>query len=239
MGAKAWTEDEIKYVRDWYASGKMIKDCKIPGKSSDAIKSYAHSHGIENPKYRAWTEEEDAKLSKIWETDETIKHGMHILPGRTYNAARVRARLLKLDAKKSARIGSKSVILSLAISTMKKRGPMTVDEIANIAGINRSSLRQVFKKVRGIDVHVSGWKKVDANHQSMIFAVGPGQDAPKPAPKTCNQSWKEYKRKKAIERGKYNPFSIAAGLINVPDAPQGRVYKQDMTIYSNNLEDAA
>ncbi|MFY4709936.1 hypothetical protein [Burkholderia glumae] len=243
MNGKPWTEEEISYLREWYASGKKILDCKIPGRSTYSIKCYASRHGIERPDYRPWSDEEDTKLAQIWETDETIKHGMHLLPGRTYNAARIRAKYIKLGIKKSSRAGSRSVILSLAVGALKKHGPMTINETATVLSVDRKSLQDVLRKARGIDVgvdvHICDWRKVDANHYSMVFAAGPGVNTKKPDPKTGNQSWKEYKRKKAIESGKYNPFAVAAGLVEAPKLPKGRVYKQDMTIYSNDVEEAA
>lgn len=239
MGKRTWTDEQIYVLRQEFENGTPIAEIsELLGKTIFSVKNYATRHDIPHASYSSWTKEEDEILIKIWESPESIKNGLHLLPGRTYDACRVRADLrLKLGDKTPARAGSKSFILARIIRLLGNNGPMTVDEMALETGLSRKGIQSILKVGRGVYAHIIDWKRIDANHHAALFTVGPGEDKPRPAPKSANQSWREYKGRKRLKAGNFNPFLVAAGEVKPVETLRGRKFEQDMTIHLDHLDE--
>ncbi|MGY6240556.1 hypothetical protein ACW910_24240 (plasmid) [Burkholderia ambifaria] len=241
MGKRTWTDKQICTLRDEFSKGTSIKTCaEILGKSLFSVKAYASRHDIPHASYSPWTTKEDRILREIWTSPVSIKEGLRRLPGRTYDAVRVRAEMrLNLGSKTPAKKGSKSFVMARIRSLIEKNGPMTVDEMAKESGMPRKGIQSILKSNRGTEAHIVGWKRIDSNHHAALFDLGAGEDAPRPAPKTPDKYWTTYKQKKNISTGKINPFEVAAGLVKPTDSAAGHVYSQDMTIHLHDEWEAA
>jgi hypothetical protein len=232
MGGKAWTLEEDAKLREIFERGENIAHsvAHFPGRTYDSMKARAIRTGVAHADYRSWTTEEDAILREIWETPCRIKDGMNRLPRRSYEAAKIRAERLGLSKKAPAERGTTGWLFR-SIKTVLANGVcMSMKEIAEATGADRSSVRTVMQNHHGKAFRVAEWERIDANHSVMKWAIGTGPDAPKPAAKTSREYWKGYRDRKRIQRGFVNPFATAAGLVQAPNGQTGRVYKQSMDV---------
>lgn len=241
MGGKRWTSSELDRVKKICDSGGYLsKNVHLfPGRTLYALEAFATRNGIETRKQKRWTKKEDEIVAFIWESERGIKDNMHLLPGRTYHATKERAGRLNLGHKTPAMLGTRSWVYRCITNELKKESPLSMNELAERIGTTSKSVQGIISLLRGKEFYVKEWKDTDANHKVMRFALGSKKDAVKPLPKPMKEAHRAYRLRQKIKAGIFNPFAVAAGFVDVPQSPKGRVYKQDMTIYSNDLEDAA
>jgi hypothetical protein len=236
---KAWSKEEDALLREVFEKGERIADIVslFPGRTFFAVKVHASRIGLAHKSFREWTPAEDAILREIWSAPRNIKTGLHRLPGRSYDAAKIRATRLGLGIKTAAQSGTRSWVLRAVMKLLSNGAVITTKEIAAITGIDRGSVQDTLAKWHGIEFRVGAWERVDRNHLAMKWALGAGEDAPKPSPKTKEECWKAYRERQRISKGIFNPFAAAAGLVSAPEAGQGRVYQQSMNL--RDFEEAA
>jgi hypothetical protein len=221
-----------------FSEGTRIEDFVplFPGRTLDAVKVHASRLGIVHPSYREWSAEEDAILRDLWFAPRSIKSGLHRLPNRSYDAAKLRAYRLDLGLKPPSEKGTQSWVLRAIIKTLSNGIQMTSREIATETGADPGSIQNILARLRGVQFHISGWARVDSNHLSKRWALGPGEDAPKPPRRPALECHKAFRERRRIKKGLLNPFATAAGFVSAPQAQRGRIYKQSMNV---DMEEAA
>lgn len=231
MGGKAWSkEDEERLVTAYQSDMPAYQIAAMfPARTMHAVITHASKIGASDSVN--WTPEENAILAEIWASPRTIKAGMHRLPNRTYDAARVHAEILGLGNKTPAQKGSRSPYFIKIARSIAANGPLTTLEISRILGVCRRTIQRILDDCHGTDFYIGDWKKVGSNHIAAAWMIGSLDDAPKPEPKTAREAHKDYRTRKKIKAGKYDPFAVAAGLIRpVCTVHTGRVYQQSMDI---------
>jgi hypothetical protein len=68
FGSNPWTDAEIQIIEDRYAEGRKVCEPLLPGRTWEAVVSYAKKRGLSQPRdpALAWTAEVDATLRSIW-----------------------------------------------------------------------------------------------------------------------------------------------------------------------------
>lgn len=235
---KRWTEEENARLKEAFGSGSRVEEIvsMFPSRTKDAVKVHASRLGIIHPNYREWSADEDTILREIWFAPRSIKNGLHRLPGRSYDAAKLRANRLKLGIKPPSEKGTQSWVLRAIIGTLSNDVQMTSQEIAAATGADRGSIQNILARWRGVQFRISGWARVDSNHLSKRWALGPGEDAPKPPRRPALECHKAFRERRRIKKGLLNPFATAAGFVSAPQSQRGRIYKQSMNV---DMEEAA
>lgn len=226
MGGKAWSKEDEERLVSAYSAGLPVPEiaAMFPTRTFNSVKSHASKLGAEHPDHKPWTPEEDAILAEVWNQPRAIKIGLRRLPGRTYDAARVHAKAIGLGDKASAQKGTRSPYLNGIVKEIKANGPRTSLELSIALSACRRTIQRVLQDCRGTEFHVGEWKLESSKHPSRMWAIGPGKDAPKPVPKTASEAHRDYRLRKRIKSGRFNPFAAAAGFVAAPDGAPGRVY---------------
>lgn len=236
MGGKTWSKEDEQRLVTAYQSGLTAKQiaAMFPNRTTHAVITHASKIGAAESV--AWTPEEDAILAEIWASPRSIKVGLHRLPNRTYDAARVHAIAIGLGSKAPAQKGSRSPYFNGIIKAIKDNGPLTTLEISKLLKACRRTIQRILDDCHGTDFHVGDWRKVGSNHIAAAWALGALQDAPRPAPKSANEAHKDYRQRKKIREGRYDPFAVAAGLLCAPKSTTvGRIY---IHLHDDELEAA-
>lgn len=232
MGGKAWSEEDEKRLVSAYESGMPIPKiiAMFPNRTAQSVKCYACKIGAKHPEHRPWSPEEEAILAEIWADPRVLKVGMRRLPGRTYDAARVHAKAIGLGDKEAAQKGSRSPFFNDFVSLVKKHGPLTAFELSRLVKTTVRTVHRVMADCHGAEFHIGGWKNERSKNLSIMWAIGPGPDVEKPEPKATLEVYKDYRDRKRIKAGKFDPFASIAGLVTIPQGQRGRVFQQPMTI---------
>lgn len=235
---RLWTKEEDALLRKVLSEGKQIKDVALlyPGRTLESVKAHVRGKGIAYPCNRQWSAEEDAILRDIWTAPRSIKNGLYRLPDRSYHAAKIRAKRLNLGYKPPSERGSQSWVLRAIIAVLGNDVQMTAQQIAIATGADRGSIQLHLARLRGVQFRIGGWERVNSSHLSMRWALGPGEDAPKPSRKPALESHKAFRERMRIKKGRLNPFTTAAGFVSAPQSQRGRIYKQSMNV---DMEEAA
>lgn len=189
---------------------------------------------------RHWTKEEEDTLREIYASNRTIKECANMIPGRTIEAIRAHCCELGFLPRRGAARSHYRWVEQAIVRVLSEGAPLTVIELAQATGASYHRIRITLYEGRGKKWHVAGYTRVYARGtQSPKWAIGAGEDAPKPE----TISHEEYKRRARermrIKSGKSNPFLTALGVIQPAAAPSGRVFQQDMTIHLHDeLEEA-
>ena len=236
MNGRAWTKEEDTILRDAFERGVLIAEiAQMCGRTVESVKCHATRLGIMHKGFVPWTPEEDEILREIWMAPLTVKAGLHRLPGRSYEGAKQRAKRLGYGAKVASAVGTRSYALR-ALIAMLDGVSMTAKEIAAATGMDEGNIYDTLMRWRGVEFRISAWERVDRHHFARKWTLGAEEDAPKPAPREMKELHKNYRERKRIAKGIFNPFAAAAGMIEPPKAPSGRVFKQSMEI--RELEEA-
>jgi hypothetical protein len=226
MGGKYWSKEDENRLVLAYQSGAPLAQiaAMFPGRTRSSVRTFASKVGAKHPEHQPWTPEEEAVLAEIWAQPRILKAGMSRLPGRTYDAARVHAKAMGLGEKPVAQKGSRSPFFNCIIGEIKKNGPLTSLELSRLLKVSRRTMQRVLQDCHGVEFHIGDWKNEASKHLSMMWAIGPGPDAPKPPPKSAFDAHKDYRIRKRIKGGRINPFASAAGLVAAPQGQPGRVF---------------
>ena len=185
----------------------------------------------------AWSDEETAILERIYHGETTLIESAHLLPNRTINAIRNRVCELGMEPRRSKSRSKFRWVETSVIAALREYGPLNCHQLASITTASHDRIRQIFYYGHGTRFHVVDWCRLyEKGSYTPVWAIGAGEDAPKPVRKTRAEKYRRDKIRGKAQRGTLNPFATAAGLVQAPGKiAQGRVFKQDMT--GESLED--
>lgn len=181
-----------------------------------------------------WTSQQDSDLRRIWVSKESLKSHLHLFGDRNYPAVVRRAHVLKLGRRPHNNRGATPFASERTLVELK-RGPGTVKQLSARTGLCDAAVGRCLTPPKaGKDgrFHITDWlRRTNGGCYTPVYAYGPGENAPLPTPKSnadlCRDK-RSRQRATAISRGdsprSINPFATAAGFVNVPTAPSGRVY---------------
>ncbi|WP_175980036.1 hypothetical protein [Caballeronia zhejiangensis] len=119
-----------------------------------------------------WTKAEVAILAQIKKSGASLKNSMHLLPGRSYDAAEARARGMKRPAVPATRR------IQLAMQDGKER---TAREIGELVGLDRKSVNEYMRVA--VTPGPNQWAhvaRVEGLYRKSIYVYGPGVNAERP-----------------------------------------------------------
>lgn len=183
-----------------------------------------------------WTPEQEQLLRDIWPTGESIKRHIKALGDRSYTKIISHAKkILKLPPRPKTARGRLAYAWPI-IKAELERGPGSAPDLIARTGL---SLAAVCNRLREAnagpdgDIHIIGWrKKHHGGKPTAIYAIGPGENAPVPAPFTAAEKCLKQRTRKA---GAANPFLVAAGSVTVRSTVPGRFIKR---LHDDELEAA-
>jgi hypothetical protein len=186
-----------------------------------------------------WSDEEKAILQRIYDGDTTIIESAHLLPRRSLRAIRQRISETGLEPRGGKSRSHFRWVEIAVFEALRQHGPLHCHQIASLIGASSDHVRAYAYKAHGLQqTHISGWCRLyDRGSNTPIWALGHGEDAPKPAKQTRAEKYRKDSVRRKAQRGTLNPFLAAAGLVQAPASAPGRVYKQSMSI--NDEEVAA
>lgn len=214
MGAKRWTDEEQQVLRGIAEQGLTLIDHMhlLPGRTWHGARVFASKAGISFG-WNAWTPEERDRLREIYQSDESIKVGLRrLLPHRSYGAAKGEAQRMGLMGTKK-RVGSKGRSWVLRAIEMKLADDkqMTIPELVIATGASVSAIFQALNAVRGKRVHVGRWtRRSTVGDWMAVWELGPGPDAPRPPRKSAAASARDWKARKRLRAGIFDPFATLA-----------------------------
>lgn len=244
MGGRVWTDEERARLREWWATDTRIEDFAVhfPSRAPQSIERIGRKMGL--PKRRAdreWKPEEDAIVREIWFQKGSLKLHSRRLPGRSPDAIKSRAARLSLPTDRGDLKCNRFSWVTLAIDAELKKGtPLTAAQLAEATGASEVRINVLFADGKaGGRYHVAGYARRSGKGQwAALWALGPGEDAVKPAPLTSREVQRRLYAKTRIRAGRFNPFLAAAGLVQVPVHDRGRVHQQ-LTADAEDSEQAA
>lgn len=183
-----------------------------------------------------WTAEQEQLLRDIWPTGESIKRHIKALGDRSYTTIISHAKkTLKLPPRPKTARGRLAYAWPL-IKAELESGPGTAPELIARTGLSMAPVCHRLREANpGPDgeIHIIGWrKKSHGGKPTAVYAIGPGENAPIPAPLTTAEKWV---KKKTRNAGAANPFSVAAGFVPVRSTIPGRFIKH---LHDDDLEAA-
>jgi hypothetical protein len=175
-----------------------------------------------------WTQEEDDHIRRLWPTNARFKAHMDLFVNRSYMAVMNRACELGLGKRPNCPRGQSPIAWTLIEREMAK-GPSDRRFVAAALTLHPSTVyEQIGIAHKAGLIHVVKWnRRSSGGRPTPIYVLGPGEDAPMPAPLTNAEDCRIRRKRNKTAR---NPFAIAAGLIEPPKAQTGRVFKQDMSV---------
>lgn len=70
--------------------------------------------------------------------------------------------------------------------------PMSKREIAQATGRNFETVTRLFQKLDG-QIHIAGWRSGSVGEPTALWLLGPGENAPRPAPMTTAEKSRRYR----------------------------------------------
>ncbi|MBP0714841.1 hypothetical protein ABXK61_16165 [Burkholderia sola] len=234
---RPWTPEETSLLIEIAEQRRVLRDeaNRFVGRTYSALKSQSERMRLQIHRERGYTADEDRIVREIYASNSSIKSRLNSLPGRSYSSVKVRARQLGVaGSKPAATDGSLSVVRACVIALLAKHGPMATEDIVARLEYSLDSVRRTMRRGRGKDFYVIAWRRVGLHGLAPIWAIGCEPDAPRPPRKDTALCRREYKRRQKIAAAAFNPWVIRAAPDSVLTATAGRVFKQDMTIHSND-----
>jgi hypothetical protein len=221
MGGRHWTEQEDAALRSfWHAGGTIESHLHLlPGRSKESATSRADKLrlGTRHGPFVLWTAEEDAILRQIWATKGSLKSRLHLLPGRSWRAALVRAATIGLKGRDPKhRADCYSWVEQEIDRILSNGGALTVRQIADRTTASYVAVQQALRRQRSKKYHVEGWTRTRVTGTGSWWpkwAIGADEDVPKPKSKPHAQVAREWRAKKKIKEGEFNPFAIAMNQV--------------------------
>ncbi|WP_155635576.1 hypothetical protein [Burkholderia territorii] len=186
-----------------------------------------------------FTPEQSALVAKIWVSGGSIKPYLTQLGNRPYSTVVSHALYaLNLGPRPKSDRGLKEYAWG-EIEKELKRGPGTVPEIAARIGFTWSTVNKRLCPANAGEsgiVHIIDWRRRSNGGKPVpVYAIGPGTNAPIPAPLTASE---KCRRARAIKKSKQNPWAAAIGQIKAPEGAKGTVYKHLVDYEQDELEEA-
>jgi hypothetical protein len=175
---------------------------------------------------KTWTDEQNELLRHLWPTGESLKPYLAQFGDRPYNTVISHAhKVLGLGSRPKSARGVPGYAWEMIKAELKKSAG-TAPELIQRTGLTTAPVCALIKKAnpgpKG-EIHIIDWRKrvPTGGAPVAIYAIGPGKNAPKPEPYTTSEKWQ---RKVRRRKAKADPFAAAAGLVQPPSMPTGRVY---------------
>jgi hypothetical protein len=199
----------------------------FPKRSSDAIKSHAFGIGL-GARFIPWSEAEDSILREIWSGHGSLKSHLHRLPGRNWRGALHRARLIGLGSRSPKQfVSDYSWVEAEIMKVLSQAVPLTAREIAASCSASYVRVTQILSRHAESKWHAVDWRHTSASgtgNWSAVWAIGAGANAPRPPLKTKSETSRDYRAKKAIAKGRINPFAALIQPIGEIKGQPGRVF---------------
>lgn len=183
---------------------------------------------------RAWTDEEDELLKRVWGEKGSLKMlAAAYFPDRTGKALADRAPRIGLPTKRGNLGHGQVSFCAIQIKrAIEENGALTCYELEKAAGVQLPRAQEI---VRGWlekgECHIVDWRRRSSDGPwSAAYALGKGENVPKPARKSGALVKREYLARRYGKKRTPNPFAVAAGLVQAPPAQTGRVFKQEMEV---------
>lgn len=242
MHGTFWTVTETEILKEiWHLDGPLEMHMhRLPGRGVDATVLRAARLKL-GRRFIEWTPEEDAILREIW-PNSSVKSQLHRLPKRKWKAVLNRAIVLGLPARAaSVFVSSYSWIDDAAHRELESAAPMNVHQIAKRIGASPGRVGKVLRRDSNDHFRIVDWDRISANGAGAwtpIWSIGSEPDVEQPR-RSNAERMREYRAKRRIAAGQFNPFATALGMVAAPQGTQGRVYKQDMVIHLHDELEAA
>lgn len=208
MGGRRWSDDEIATMARIAAAGETLisQMHRLPGRTWAAARIVASREGIVFKDSVTWSADEQARLRKIYRSNESIKLGVRrLLPGRSYLAAKGEAQRLGLSGTKprTGRTGYSWIERALE-AALADGSRMTAKQLAAITGASINAIGKVLAKNRGTKFRVADWSHAGA---AALWELGSGPDAPRRARRTSAEACRAYRQRQRIRAGHVDPFA--------------------------------
>ncbi|KVU10674.1 hypothetical protein WK62_05265 [Burkholderia ubonensis] len=102
---------------------------------------------------------------------------------------------------------------------------MTMAQLREATGLSKQSIITAIRKYRD-QIHIGSYERT-ARHPAAVWKLGRANSAEMPKG-----------RRRTAQAVRANPFLVAAGLVAPPKTQRGRVFEQDMTVDTEELEAA-
>ncbi|MFL9904651.1 hypothetical protein PQR71_42100 [Paraburkholderia fungorum] len=218
-----------------YAYGKGI-DAQRHHVSKPAVKRATRKpKNDESRRCKNFSPAEKRIIREIKLGGQSVKSQMHRLPGRTFWSVQKAVAMLKGTKKR----GVGSWIWAASISVLKEEPGLSAKDIADRIGCSKRQVNTLMGEHRGQGVFVSEW----VMHRRTLCAkwsLGNQDDVPRPPKQSIEEKHQKARmwHRQRVARTQRNPFATALGLVAAPSIGVGRIYQQDMTIHSEELEAA-
>jgi len=240
MAGFPYSDDEMKALAEISKQKLVLKNHMhhFPGRSYEALKEKCQRMGILVIRVDGWTEEDDEVLREIYQSNSTIKASLgKRLPRHSYTAAKTRARILGLAGSKAPCTDmSKSVIKAAMVNLLSKGQPMTSRTIRMKLGSCRDWVNKILNAGHSTEFYIADWERVGVHGVAPLWLAGNLPDAPRLPRKDISQSKREYKRRQVVKKGEFNPWA-QLGVTPKMEAIPSRVFKQDMTIHLDHIDE--
>lgn len=151
-----------------------------------------------------WTGAELKTLRDIKQSGRTIKESMHLLPGRTYIA--IKQQMVRVPGGKKKR-GRTGWVMPSLVRVLTETPKLTNRQLAQAIGCTRNSLDGVIRAELGKRIYVADWTRAGTLWAAQ-YALGNQPNAPKPPPRTREESYRAQKIARDAVKHSRNPFSV-------------------------------
>jgi hypothetical protein len=175
---------------------------------------------------RTWSKEQNELLRKLWPTGESLKPHLEFFGNRSYTTVISHAhKVLLLGSRPKSDRGLPGYAWDIIRAELTKL-PGSAPDLIRRTGLTTAPVCKYLRLANpGPDgeIHIIAWRKrlTTGGAPVAVYAVGPGENAPKPIPYTTSEKWKMKRARRSAGR---NPFAAAAGLVSVPEVAGGRIY---------------
>lgn len=160
--------------------------------------------GQSGKKSAAWTGAELKILRDIKQSGRTVKESAYLLPGRTLCA--VKQAMCRVSGDRKAR-GRTGWVIPSMIRILKETPNLTNRQLAEVIGCSRNSLDRAIRADLGKRIHIADWTRAGTLWAAQ-YAVGNRPDAPKPPPRTREESYRAQKIARDAVKRAQNPFAV-------------------------------
>jgi len=160
--------------------------------------------GQAGKKSRKWTPAEAKILRDIKQSGRTVKESMHLLPGRTYIAIKEAMRDVPGGKKKRGRTSW----VFLAMQRVLTETPnLTNAQLAKAIGCTRNAICGVLAAELGNRIYIADWTR-SGSLWAAQYSLGNRPNAPKPPPRTREESYRAQKIAREVVKRAQNPFAV-------------------------------
>ncbi|WP_213761794.1 hypothetical protein [Caballeronia sp. dw_19] len=153
----------------------------------------------------SWSDEEKALVADVWARPEGLKKSVHLFNGRTIDGIKHMAHKLGLPPRSTGPANRGGPNEALVLQLLELR-PMDITELAVKIGVSERAARFRVNDLHAAGrIHITRWERFSPHGApSRMWALGPGEDAPRPKPiprTTLQREW--LKRMRREDPDKY------------------------------------